>query len=316
MRKKPLSTLLKLLLAMASLSVPGLVSAEKVCRDDGVIVQILGSGGPEIDDRQGGPSFLIWIDGKARVLIDTGPGSSVAFDKAEANFADLHAILFTHLHTDHTADFVSFIKGSYFADREEQLVVLGPDSNAEQFPDTETFVERLIGPNGAYPYLSDFLTYKSSGGYRVRARNVPSTGNRKWARFGRDGLRISAIPVNHSIVPAVAWRLDIGEGDDRRVVVATGDFNNEKNVVPKFAKGADAIIFNHAIPENARGSARELHILPSQIGRIADQAEARMVILAHRMNRTLGRESQTRNEIEENYGGYLLFANDGECWGL
>ena len=96
----------------------------------------------------------------------------------------------------------------------------------------------------------------------------------------------------------------------------TGDFNNLKNVMPKFAKGADALIATHAIPENARGNQRELHVLPSQLGRIAKQAEARMLILSHRMNRSKGRESQTRAHIEEEYDGYVLFANDMECWGL
>ena len=72
----------------------------------------------------------------------------------------------------------------------------------------------------------------------------------------------------------------------------------------------------HAIPENARGYQRELHALPSQLGRIAQQADARMLILSHRMNRTRGRESQSRERIEEHYGGHILFANDGECWGL
>ena len=79
---------------------------------------------------------------------------------------------------DHTADFPALIKGSSFLERTEPLVVLGPDSNDERFPDTETFVNRLIGPQGAYAYLADFLTYKSSGGYRIRPRNVPSTGKR------------------------------------------------------------------------------------------------------------------------------------------
>lgn len=352
------------LFCLAALSVFSLLSAdsraEKICRDDGVIVQVLGAGGPEIDDGQGGPSYLVWIDGKARVLIDTGPGSSVAFDKAQAEFADLYAILFTHLHVDHTADFPSFIQGSYFnrpvetglvrpgagtseaaSDDEadtpnddgdagaleeggdtsavrgaRQLIVLGPDSSNDQYPDTITFVERMIGPNGAYPYLSDFLTWRSSGGYRVRPRNVQATGNRKWARFGRDDVRISAVPVNHAAVPALAWRIDIGNGAESKAVVFTGDFNNEKNVLPDFAANADALIATHAIPENARGTQRDMYALPSQIGRIAKQADARMLILAHRMNRTKGRESQTRNEIEANYQGYILFANDGECWGL
>ena len=64
------------------------------------------------------------------------------------------------------------------------------------------------------------------------------------------------------------------------------------------------------------GAARDLHLLPTQIGRIADQANARMVILGQRMNRTRGRESQTREAIESSYTGPLMYANDLECWGL
>ena len=99
-------------------------------------------------------------------------------------------------------------------------------------------------------------------------------------------------------------------------VVITGDFNNQKNVMPEFAKGADILIASHAIPENARGNQRELHALPSQLGRIAKQADVRMLVLSHRMNRTRGKESLTRQQIEAHYDGYILFANDGECWGL
>jgi hypothetical protein len=59
--------------------------AEKVCGDTGVWVQVLGAGGPEIDDGAAGPSYVIWYDHRARVMIDTGPGASVGFDKAGAN---------------------------------------------------------------------------------------------------------------------------------------------------------------------------------------------------------------------------------------
>lgn len=298
------------LITLSLLSHP--VLADQLCGDTGVWVQILGAGGPEITDGQGGPSYVIWNNNKARVLIDTGPGASVSFDKAEAKIEDLHAVLFTHLHADHTVDFPAFIKGSYFAERKEPLIVLGPDSNNPDYPDTATFIERLIGPQGAYPYLQDFLTAKSSGGYRVRTRNVLATGKKRWAGFGNDELRISAIPVNHGPVPALAWRIDVGE----QSVVVTGDFNNLKDVMSDFAKDADALVVSHAIPENARGTQRELHVLPTQIGRIAKQANARLLILGHRMNRTLGRESQSRGHIEENYDGYILFANDMECWGL
>ena len=289
-----------------------ILSAEDMCGDEGVWIQILGAGGPEINDGQGGPSYLIWLDGKARVLVDTGPGSSVAFDQAQANFEDLEVIAYTHLHVDHSADLPGFIKGSYFLERSEPLIILGPDSNTAMYPDTVTFVNRLFGPEGAYAYLQDFLTHKSSGGYRLRPRNVKSTGNKRWAQFESAHTKLIATPVNHAIVPALAWRIEIGG----KIIVVTGDFNNQKNVMPKFAENADALVATHAISEIARGNQRELHALPSQLGSIAHQAKARMLILGHRMNRTRGRESQTRGHIEKNYDGHVLFANDLECWGL
>ena len=281
------------------------------CGDEGVWIQILGSGGPEIDDGAASSSYLVWLDGRARLLVDAGPGAAAAFDRAGADFTDLDAIALTHLHVDHSLDLPAFIKGSYFLEREEPLTVLGPDGN-DDYPDVETWLSRLIGPNGAYPYLADFLTYKSSGGYKVRARKVPATGQRRWSRFGSRNLRLAAIPVNHGPVPAVAWRVEI----DDMTIVFTGDFNNEKNTVAKLAEDADALVVSHAIPESARGAARELHAMPSQLGRVAAQANARMLILGHRMNRTRGRESQSRAAIEAEYEGSVLFGNDLECWGL
>jgi ribonuclease BN (tRNA processing enzyme) len=113
-------------------------------------------------------------------------------------------------------------------------------------------------------------------------------------------------------VPAIAWRVEIGDQN----IVFTGDFNNSKNVIAEFAENAEALVVSHAIPEGARGNAAELHATPGQLGRIAAQAEVRMLILGHRMNRTRGLESQSRLAIETAYNGPLIFANDMECWGL
>jgi len=281
------------------------------CGDEGVWVQLLGAGGPELSDGQGGPAYLVWLDDHARLLVDAGAGASVRFDQSGARFEDLDAMAFTHLHADHTVDFPAFVKGSRFASRDRPLPVLGPDG-AGLYPDTVTFIDRLIGPEGAYAYLADALTWNSAGGYKISPRNVPASGQRRWAGFGSEHLRLAAVPVHHGIVPALAWRVEIGG----MVIVFTGDFSNQKNLMSEFARDADALVIHHAIPENARGEARELHVPPSQIGKIAAEAEVRMVILGHRMTRTLGRESQSRSEIEAHYGGPVLFGNDLECWGL
>jgi ribonuclease BN (tRNA processing enzyme) len=275
-----------------------------------VWVQILGAGGPDLDDRGGGPSYAVWIDGAVRLLVEAGPGASVALDKSAVRFNDVQAIALTHLHADHTADLPALIMGSSYLGREEPLTVLGPDGN-DTHPDTEAFLTRLIGPQGAWPDLARFLTY--SGGYKVRARNVTSSGQRRWSRFGNALFRLSAIPVHHGTTPAIAWRVDVGE----QSIVFTGDFNNQKNTITEFAKGVDALVVSHAIPETARGTSRDEFATPSQLGRIASQAQVRMMILGHRTTRTRGRETQTAEAIKAaGFTNALIFANDMECWGL
>lgn len=283
--------------------------ARNYCGDEGVWVQILGAGGPEINDGAASASYLVWKDGKALVLVDPGPGSSVLFDLAQARYEDLEVVLFSHLHVDHVADFPAFVKGGSFLERERPLRVLGPDG-AGPYPDTETFVDRMIGPNGAFAYLAGRLRPGANG--RIIAENIPSRGRRTWSRYGTETLTIAAVPVSHGDVPALAYRVDI----DGQRILFTGDFNGSKNLVPELGKDADVLVVHHAIPETARGRDRELHALPSQIGRIAAQINPRFVILSHRMSRTRGVESLSRQAIEAEYNGSLLFANDLECWGL
>ena len=118
--------------------------------------------------------------------------------------------------------------------------------------------------------------------------------------------------MHHGGVPAIAWRVEAAN----QVIVFTGDLSNQKNAIGEFAKGADALVIHHAIPDTARGTLKENHLTPTQIGKIAAKAEVRMLILGHRMNRTRGRETNTRNAIEANYTNALVFGNDLECWGL
>ena len=91
--------------------------AELPCADNDVQLQVLGSGGPELDDGRASSGYLIWVKGRARILVDVGAGTSVNFGQSGAKFDDLQAILFTHLHVDHSADLPAFIKGSFFTAR-------------------------------------------------------------------------------------------------------------------------------------------------------------------------------------------------------
>lgn len=280
------------------------------CGAESVWVQILGSGGAELRDGRSAASYLLWIDNRARVLVDAGAGVALRFDEAGAAIGDLDAIVLSRLDASATAGLPALLAGSIGADRARMLPIYGPAA-----PDGDSataFIGRMIGADGLYRDLADFLTFRSRGGYRISPRDVPARGARRWAGYGTENLSLSAIPVHHGGAPALAWRIEAGGFS----VVFAGSFSNRKNLVADFARGADALIVHHAVPEDARGEVRARYAIPSQIGRIAAAADARMVILGHRTTRTAGLESASRAAIEAHYEGPILFASELECWGL
>ncbi|MEO1204683.1 MAG: MBL fold metallo-hydrolase, partial [Pseudomonadota bacterium] len=71
------------LLALGGLlSGPAIASADSCPPADGVAVQVLGSGGPIADDDRASSGYLVWVDGKARAMIDAGNGSLLRFAEA------------------------------------------------------------------------------------------------------------------------------------------------------------------------------------------------------------------------------------------
>lgn len=287
------------------------VDTTPFCGDEGVWLQILGGGSSELDDGRTPASYAVFLDNRARLLVDPASGASSLFSQAGGRVNDLDAIALSTARAERMMDLPAFLIGARAAERNRLLPILGPDGGAGQ-PDTVTAIERLIGPEGAFPELAEFLPPQAVGRFRASPRNVPASGLRRWADFGNDDLQLSAVPAHFGDVPALIWKAEIGG----KAIVFAGDTNNRKDNLAEFAKGADALVIHHSIPENTRGTLTEYHMTPSQIGQIAARADVRMVILGQRMNRTLGRESLSSAAIQEHFKGSLIFADDLECWGL
>lgn len=285
-------------------------NAATPCSAADVGLQVLGSGGPEIDDRRASSSYLLWVNGHARLLIDTGGGSAYNFERSGADFGDLKAILYSHFHVDHSADLPVYIKGSYFLDRQTDLPLYGPDANA-LMPNTREFVQALFNANsGAFRYLSDFLAEGQGARYRIVTHTLDTSRRTEQAGYDDAKLHTTAIPVYHGPIPALAWRVEVGG----KTLVFSGDMNGDYDTLPGLAKGADLLIAHNAIPEGMQGVARKLHMPPSVIGKIAARAGVKQLVLSHRMLRTLGREQETRRVIQEHYDGPIRFADDLDCF--
>lgn len=292
----------------AGLSLPGPSLADSDCHAPGIHLQVLGSGGPELGDQRASSGYLVWQDGKARVLVDMGAGSLLRFEQAGARIEDLEAILLTHLHVDHSADLPALIKASFFSDRRRDLTVYGPTGN-HLMPATDRFLQALFGSNqGAFRYLSSYLTGEDD--YRLHAVDVPVEDKEIRQVFELTGLHFGAVPVHHGPIPALAWRVDVAG----KSLVFSGDMNGDNHTLEGLANGADLLLAHHAIPEGAKGVARNLHMPPSVIGRIAGLAQVKQLVLSHRMRRTLGKEKESERIIREHYAGPLAFAEDGQCF--
>jgi len=282
-------------------------TSQAACVDHKVQLQVLGSGGPELDDGRASSSYLIRVDGKAIVLVDAGGGSSSNFEKSGARVEDLQAVLFTHFHVDHSGDFAAYVKASFFGPRIVDLPVFGPGGN-DRMPSTTEFLAKLLGKDGAYRYLSSYVETDQASDFVLVPHDVALDSTQVQTFNISDTLSVSAIPVHHGPIAAVAWRVDINQCS----ISFSGDMNNQTGKFSLLAKGSQLLVAHNAIPEEVGTVARQLHMPPSEIGKIAQQAEVSELLLSHRMNRTLGKEQEmaTRSEINKSYRGPVVFAND------
>src|ERR1700752_3405634 len=201
--------LMKALLTAAFLFLCGVVSAEaqsQSCGATGVAVQVLGSGGPESQDKRASTSYLVWLNGKARVILDAGGGSVLRFGESGAQMSQVDVFLFSHFHVDHSSDFPALIFSSWFEDRNRPLPIYGPVGN-DFMPSTTEFVHDLFSdPHGAYRYLSDLVDAGAQGSYKLQPHTVAATSAPVLA-FRNADMAVYAVRVIHGAVPALAWRV-------------------------------------------------------------------------------------------------------------
>lgn len=286
------------------------LAKENRCLDTAVHLQVLGSGGPEVGDQRASSSYLIWLNGRARVLVDVGGGSSDNFGRSGAKMEDIDAILFSHFHVDHSADLPALIKSSFFDERRRDLPVFGPSGSGYFMPDTEDFLESLFGIEGAFRYLSDFLDDGRNNGYRLNPVVLDIDNHNIQKALTNERITITAISVHHGSLPALAWRVELAG----KSITFSGDMNGDYNTLPLLAKNTDILVAHNAVPEAARGVERWLHMPPSVIGKIATEAKVKKLVLSHRMQRTLGKEQETLVSIKKSYDGIIQFANDLDCF--
>jgi ribonuclease BN (tRNA processing enzyme) len=253
-------------------------------------VMVLGSGGPGVTaEGRASAGYLIFTDGKPRVLMDVGGGVHKNFVNSGANIKDLDIVLLSHLHIDHMGDLSPVIKALYFQNRAFNLLngtvndgdertapirIFGPDQNGigfpavlgaeagvTQYPSIDEFVHSHYDLNtGDERYLNIFTRAISAGIFAVKSTSVSPdwTNYNPKTIINEKGLKIIAVGVNHGPVPALAFRIEY----KGKSIVYSGDTSSQStdpkgNPLPNggnmvaISKNADLLIYDTAIMNDA-----------------------------------------------------------------
>ncbi len=284
-------------------------AAAQGCGSSGVFVQALGSGEPQLQEGRAASAFVVWIDGKARVLVNAGGGTALRFGQSGARIADLEAILFTDLQADHSAGLPALVNASQFAHRSAPLPLFGPGASRVA-PSTITFVRDLFdSTRGAYRNLGDFLSPLGQNTYKLKPHEISAKWDSSKPVFANPALRVFAAPVTRTSVPMLVWRIDIGHIR----IVFTADAMQPAAALEKFAADADLLIAPGTVADSGADALPDTRLAQSAIGRIAGVAHVRQLVLARRAPQAAAGEERVLTTIRRDFRGPIHLVNDLQC---
>jgi len=261
------------------------------CKDTGLAVQVLGSGGP-FGAGRASAGYLIWIDGNSHLMIDAGGGTFSNFAKTGASITDLSTVAISHFHPDHSAELPALLWP-----RSGSIRLIGP-TGTSAYPSASEYADGLFGDTGVFRDISRRFT--------VTPQNVDVTAtNLEVLKESEFTLHAQGVP--HGDVPTLAYRVTVG---DTSVVFSSDQKGSDPRFI-EFAKGADLLVVHFAGSGGIKGLFNPLHASPITWAEIAVDAGVGELMLSHlSMNQDFDANLATLKSI---YSGPLLIAEDLMC---
>jgi ribonuclease BN (tRNA processing enzyme) len=285
----------------ALLSIPTGASAQS-CSGNPVAVQILGSGGPAMNRERASASYVLWVGPEAKMLVDMGGGTYLRFSQSQAKLADLAMMAISHLHPDHVSDLPALLWLSHQA-RKDPLPISGPSGN-EIAPAFPAFLRRLFDEKtGAFQVLGHTMGAAQGNGVPLEISVVDVTKAEPTKVLDKDGFTVTAFGIPHANVPTLAYRVQTRGAS----VVFSSDQNGTNPKFVDFAKGADLLVMHLAI---AAGATSPLHAAPAVVGRIAQEAGVKRLIVSHIGLFDL---DAAIVDVKKSYSGPLTVGADLQC---
>ena len=264
-------------------------------------VTLLGTGCPIADVHRYGPATLVEAGDQAW-LVDCGSGVTQRLLGHGLNGARLTGLLLTHLHSDHTVDFIQLLISGWHQGRQGPLAVHGPARSAKFLGDLLAAWQPEFDQRVAHEK-------RDPAGLRVAVEEIDG----HW-RLEREGLIITNTEVAHQPIPqSFGYRFD-HEGAS---VVISGDTAYCPELIG-LAEGCDLLVHEvlvHQAYLARRGrsegadNVRVYHTASDEVGRVAREAGAGALALTHFVPTVFDR-AQLAADVRAEYQGPLFIGED------
>ena len=288
------------------------VATEQRADGGGMVVTLLGTGGPEPTLARFGPATLVQAGGLS-LLFDAGRGVTVRlYQLGLSSGKGIDAVFLTHYHSDHVSGLPDLWMTGYmfgpFGSRTAPLKLFGPsDGTSEPGPATRIAkgLSETFSDDGRIRQADERIAPMAM---RIEPHDFRPDG----VVFDQAGVKVTAFAVNHGdlIKPSVGYRIDYGP----RSVTISGDTKLDENLI-KFATGTDLLIHEvFAIsPQLAKlpqlKPVADHHTSPEQAAQVFARAKPKLAAYSHIVLLAVGVEelmSRTRSA----YAGHTEAGED------
>ena len=245
----------------------------------------LGTGAPRPSPKRYGPSILLEA-GETKILVDAGPGMRQRIFQAGGFelLTDIHTVLITHLHFDHTIELPNLWLTGWLFGRKTNMKVYGPEGTSEFMGHFENAFDWDL----RYRYLTNV---HEEGSDLITEDIEPGVF------YNQNGIKITAFDVAHLPIDPETEELLGLEGATfgyrvdykGRSVVFSGDTRSlPGSKIIEMSKGVDVLIHETQIPYPGDSKEAKLanvsmivHSSPEQVAHVFNETRPRLGIYHH-----------------------------------
>jgi len=237
---------------------------------------LLGTGCPSVDHKRFGPSNLVSIK-NTKILVDCGSGITQRLHELRVSSADIDALLFTHLHSDHAVDLYQLIISSWHSYRIKPWKIYGPKG-------TKKFVKKIMDAWADERKLRiSYESRASAKAFDIQVTEFKSIGNIKMK-----DLNIKYFEVDHK---PVKYAYGFSFTNKNKKLTISGDTRPCENLM-KYAQQSDVLLhevfiegeilqINKMRTKKTLHNVQSYHTTSTQVGKVAFIARAKKLVLTH-----------------------------------